>query len=78
MTDAFVINCKKMGSSFNTQDFHTISRISQRRSALQAVNRDYEVTFSNLKSQVDKIKLTFGHALSSLTRAAKKREKLVS
>ena len=32
----------------------------------QAVRRDYEVTFSNLESQVANIKLIIGHVLSLL------------
>ena len=54
------------GVLFNPQDFYTVSRRPQRRSALQAVSREYEVTFSKLESQVDKIKLILGHILSSL------------
>ena len=60
------LQLQKHGASFNPQDFYTVSRRPHRRSALQAVSRDYEVTFFNLESQIDKNKLIFGHVLSSL------------
>ena len=53
-------------SNFDASSLYTVNRLPQRRSSLRAVSRDFEVTFQDIETHIDKLKEIFGHAITFL------------
>ena len=53
-------------SGFDPSTFYQITRRPKRRSSLQAVSRDFEVSFRGIETQIDKVKDIFDHLINFL------------
>ena len=53
-------------SGFDPSTFYQITRRPKRRSSLQAVSRDIEVSFRGIETQIDKVKDIFNHLINFL------------